>query len=83
MGAIRKAFEAQKLDCLIAIGGEDTLGVANKLHKEGFNVVGLPKTIDNDLDGTDITIGFITAVQIATEAMDRLPGNPNRTRSVS
>jgi phosphofructokinase-like protein len=70
--AIRKTFAAQQLDCLVAIGGEDTLGVANKLHKEGFNVVGLPKTIDNDLDGTDITIGFITAVQIATEAMDRL-----------
>lgn len=72
VAAIKKTFEAQKLDCLIAIGGEDTLGVANKLHKEGFNVVGLPKTIDNDLDATDITIGFITAVQIATDAIDRL-----------
>lgn len=72
VAAIKKTFETQKLDCLIAIGGEDTLGVANKLHKEGFNVVGLPKTIDNDLDGTDITIGFITAVQIASDAIDRL-----------
>lgn len=72
VAAIKKTFEAQKLDCLIAIGGEDTLGVANKLHKEGFNVVGLPKTIDNDLDATDITIGFITAVQIASDAIDRL-----------
>lgn len=69
---IRKTFEAQKLSCLVAIGGEDTLGVAHKLYKEGLPVVGLPKTIDNDLDATDITIGFITAVQIATEAMDRL-----------
>jgi phosphofructokinase-like protein len=72
VAAIRKTFEAQKLDCLIAIGGEDTLGVAHKLHNEGFPVVGLPKTIDNDLDATDITIGFITAVQIACDAIDRL-----------
>lgn len=57
---------------LIAIGGEDTLGVASKLHKEGFNVVGVPKTIDNDLLGTDFTFGFDTAVSIATEAIDRL-----------
>lgn len=72
VAAIKKTFDAQKLDCLIAIGGEDTLGVANKLHKEGFPVVGLPKTIDNDLDATDITIGFITAVQIASDSIDRL-----------
>lgn len=72
VAAIKKTFETQKLDCLIAIGGEDTLGVANKLYKEGFAVVGLPKTIDNDLDATDITIGFITAVQIACDAIDRL-----------
>ena len=70
--AIRAMFKKQDLHCLVAIGGEDTLGVAHKLHKEGLAVVGLPKTIDNDLDATDITIGFLTAVQIATEAMDRL-----------
>ena len=60
------------LDALIAIGGEDTLGVAAKLHEQGVRVVGVPKTIDNDLSGTDYTFGFDTAVGIATEAIDRL-----------
>ena len=60
------------LDALIAIGGEDTLGVAAKLYEKGVNVVGVPKTIDNDLSGTDYTFGFDTAVSIATEAIDRL-----------
>jgi 6-phosphofructokinase 1 len=62
----------QGLDALIPIGGEDTLGVAGKLHEDGINVVGVPKTIDNDLNATDFTFGFQTAVQIATEAIDRL-----------
>jgi ATP-dependent phosphofructokinase / diphosphate-dependent phosphofructokinase len=66
-------FEQNGLDALVAIGGEDTLGVAAKLHAEhGFPVVGVPKTIDNDLSGTDYTFGFDTAVWIATEAIDRL-----------
>lgn len=67
-------YKKLSLDCLIAIGGEDTLGVANKLVKEnkGVNVVGVPKTIDNDLNATDFTFGFDTAVNIATEAIDRL-----------
>ena len=66
-------FERNELDALVAIGGEDTLGVAGKLHAEvGFPVVGVPKTIDNDLSGTDYTFGFDTAVWIATEAIDRL-----------
>ena len=57
----------------MAIGGEDTLGVAARLHAEHeFPVVGVPKTIDNDLSGTDYTFGFDTAVSIATEAIDRL-----------
>jgi 6-phosphofructokinase 1 len=60
------------VDALIAIGGEDTLGVATKLHELGVKVVGVPKTIDNDLSGTDFTFGFDTAVNIATEAIDRL-----------
>ena len=60
------------LGALIAIGGEDTLGVANKLSQKGLPVVGVPKTIDNDLSGTDFTFGFDTAVSIATEAIDRL-----------
>ena len=66
-------FAEQRLDALVAIGGEDTLGVAAKLHAEhGFPVVGVPKTIDNDLSATDYTFGFDTAVWIATEAIDRL-----------
>ena len=67
-------YKKLKLDALIAIGGEDTLGAANKLLKEnkGLNIVGVPKTIDNDLSATDFTFGFDTAVNIATEAIDRL-----------
>jgi len=61
-----------KIDALIAIGGEDTLGVALKLHKMGVPVVGVPKTIDNDISGTDYTFGFDTAVSIVTDAIDRL-----------
>jgi 6-phosphofructokinase 1 len=60
------------VDALIAIGGEDTLGAASRLHEEGVNVVGVPKTIDNDLGATDYTFGFDTAVNIAMEAIDRL-----------
>jgi phosphofructokinase-like protein len=60
------------VDALVAIGGEDTLGVARRLHEKGYRVVGVPKTIDNDLNGTDVTFGFDTAVSIATEAIDRL-----------
>lgn len=69
---IKETLEAHRIDCLIPIGGEDTLGVANKLHAEGIPVVGVPKTIDNDLSGTDYTFGFDTAVNICTEAIDRL-----------
>jgi phosphofructokinase-like protein len=67
---VRKTFE--QLDALVAIGGEDTLGVASKLSSEfGLPVVGVPKTIDNDLNGTDYTFGFDTAVHVATDAVDR------------
>jgi phosphofructokinase-like protein len=69
---VKAAMEEQGLDALIPIGGEDTLGVAGKLHEDGINVVGVPKTIDNDLAATDFTFGFQTAVQIATDAIDRL-----------
>jgi ATP-dependent phosphofructokinase / diphosphate-dependent phosphofructokinase len=62
----------QQIEALVAIGGDDTLGVANKLMAEGVNVVGVPKTIDNDLSATEVTFGFHTAVQIATDAIDRL-----------
>jgi len=66
------AFKILKMDALIAIGGEDTLGVANKLAKMGMPIVGAPKTIDNDLNATDFTFGFDTAVNIVMEAVDRL-----------
>nr|MBU1328799.1 6-phosphofructokinase [Candidatus Omnitrophota bacterium] len=69
---VKENFKNIGLEALIAVGGEDTLGVANKLHKDGFNVVGAPKTIDNDLSCTDVTFGFDTAINIATEAIDRL-----------
>ena len=69
---VREALASHDLDGLIPIGGEDTLGVANRLQAEGVNVIGVPKTIDNDLGGTDVTFGFDTALQIATDAIDRL-----------
>ncbi len=69
---VRATLADQGIDALVAIGGEDTLGVAQWLHSEGVPVVGVPKTIDNDLDATDYTFGFDTAVHIATEAIDRL-----------
>ena len=66
-------FKRLGLDALVAVGGEDTLGVASRLYSEfGLNIVGVPKTIDNDLSGTDVTFGFDTAVTVATEAIDRL-----------
>jgi ATP-dependent phosphofructokinase / diphosphate-dependent phosphofructokinase len=69
---VRDTVADFNLDGLIAIGGEDTLGVANRLNGDGVNVVGVPKTIDNDLGGTDVTFGFDTALHIASEAIDRL-----------
>ena len=65
-------FLKHNLKALIAVGGEDTLGVADRLFKEGLPVVGIPKTIDNDLSATDYTFGFDTAVNIAMESIDRL-----------
>lgn len=69
---IRSVLADKGVDALIAIGGEDTLGVAAALVEQGVNTVGVPKTIDNDLSGTDYTFGFDTAVNIAMEAIDRL-----------
>jgi 6-phosphofructokinase 1 len=69
---ITETLHSEGVDALIAIGGEDTLGVATKLHGEGVHVIGVPKTIDNDLNATDYTFGFDTAVNIAMEAIDRL-----------
>jgi len=70
--ACQSSLEQHGIDALVAIGGEDTLGVANRLAELGVPVVGVPKTIDNDLSATELTFGFDTAVQIATEAIDRL-----------
>ncbi|MCG8926571.1 6-phosphofructokinase [Lentzea sp. CC55] len=69
---IRETIAENNIDAIIAIGGEDTLGVAKRLTDDGIGVVGVPKTIDNDLGATDYTFGFDTAVHIATEAIDRL-----------
>jgi 6-phosphofructokinase 1 len=70
--AVKSALARAGVDALIAIGGEDTLGVALRLHRGGVPIVGVPKTIDNDLGGTEVTFGFQTAVQIVTDAIDRL-----------
>ncbi|MFQ5646238.1 MAG: 6-phosphofructokinase, partial [bacterium] len=69
---LRENVKRFGIDAVIAIGGEDTLGVASRLYDDGVKAVGVPKTIDNDLSGTDYTFGFDTAVSIATEAIDRL-----------
>lgn len=66
------AFRANQLDALITIGGDGSLEIANVLHQKGLQVIGVPKTIDNDLDGTVVTFGFNTAVDFATECLDRL-----------
>jgi ATP-dependent phosphofructokinase / diphosphate-dependent phosphofructokinase len=69
---IQDTIRRSGLDGLIAIGGEDTLGAAQRLHAEGVSVIGVPKTIDNDLGSTDVTFGFDTALHVASEAIDRL-----------
>ncbi len=69
---IRENLESLNIDGLIAIGGEDTLGAATRLSEMGLPVIGVPKTIDNDLGATDVTFGFDTALQVATDAIDRL-----------
>jgi phosphofructokinase-like protein len=71
-GVVAATLARRRLDGLVAIGGEDTLGAAQRLHEAGIPVVGVPKTIDNDLAATDQTFGFDTALQIATDAIDRL-----------
>lgn len=67
-----ETFRREGLDALVAIGGDGSLSIANALHQKGLSVVGVPKTIDNDLDGTVVTFGFDTAVSFATECLDRL-----------
>lgn len=70
--AVRRTVDALGIDAIIAVGGEGTLSCANELVNDGFPIVGIPKTIDNDIGGTELTFGFDTAVQIAVEAIDRL-----------
>lgn len=69
---VKDNFKKFGIDALIAVGGEDTLGVANKLVKEGLKIVGVPKTIDNDLNETDFTFGFDTCINIVMDCIDRL-----------
>ncbi|HHX20344.1 MAG TPA: 6-phosphofructokinase, partial [Clostridiales bacterium] len=69
---MKRNYRAMRLDCLVTLGGNGTHKTANMLSEEGLNVIGLPKTIDNDLYGTDFTFGFHTAVEIATDVVDRI-----------
>ena len=70
--AMKDNYQKMKLDCLVTLGGNGTHKTANLLSQEGLNVIGLPKTIDNDIYGTDFTFGFHTAVDIATDVIDRI-----------
>ncbi|MBN2862414.1 MAG: 6-phosphofructokinase [Bacteroidales bacterium] len=79
---IKEHYEQMNLDCLVCIGGNGTLKTANLLSQEGLNVVGIPKTIDNDVWGTDVTFGFDSAVTIATEAIDRLHSTANSHKRI-
>src|SRR4030042_2988970 len=79
---IKEHYEQMGLDCLVCIGGNGTLRTASLLSHEGLNVVGIPKTIDNDVWGTDITFGFDSAVTIATEAIDRLHSTANSHKRI-
>ena len=74
---MKKTYQSQKLDCLLTLGGNGTHKTSQLLSEEGLNVIGLPKTIDNDIYGTDVTFGFHTAVDIATDAIDRLHTTAN------
>lgn len=79
---IKKTYEKLGLDCVVCIGGNGTMKTANMLAQEGINVIGIPKTIDNDVWGTDVTFGFDSAVQVATEAIDRLHTTANSHQRV-
>ena len=72
VAAMKKNYKEMKLDCLLCLGGNGTHKTANLLAQEGLNIIGLPKTIDNDIYGTDVTFGFHTAVDIATDVIDRI-----------
>lgn len=72
MDAVMSTLEAERIDAFICVGGDGTIHAASKVAEQGINVIGIPKTIDNDVAGTDSSIGFQTAVSVATEAIDRL-----------
>ncbi|MDO5602040.1 MAG: ATP-dependent 6-phosphofructokinase [Oscillospiraceae bacterium] len=72
VAAMKQNYKKMELDCLLCLGGNGTHKTANLLSEEGLNIIGLPKTIDNDIYGTDVTFGFHTAVDIATEVIDRI-----------
>jgi len=79
---IKEHYEQMGLDCLVCIGGNGTLKTAHLLSQEGLNVIGIPKTIDNDVWGTDLTFGFDSAVNIAVEAIDRLHSTANSHKRI-
>ena len=72
VAAMKRTYKEAGLDCLLCLGGNGTHKTANLLSQEGLNIIGLPKTIDNDIYGTDVTFGFHTAVDIATDVIDRI-----------
>jgi len=77
VAAMKKNYKKLKLDCLLTLGGNGTHKTANLLSEEGLNIIGLPKTIDNDIYGTDVTFGFHSAVDIATDVVDRIHTTAN------
>jgi phosphofructokinase-like protein len=79
---IKEHYEQMGLDCLVCIGGNGTQKTAYQLSQEGLNVVGIPKTIDNDVYGTELSFGFVSAVDIATEAIDRLHSTANSHKRI-
>jgi len=79
---IKETYKKLGLDCVVCIGGNGTMKTANMLSQEGLNIIGIPKTIDNDVWGTDVTFGFDSAVQIATDAIDRLHTTGNSHQRV-
>jgi 6-phosphofructokinase 1 len=79
---IKEHYDQLGLDCLVCIGGNGTIKTAHLLSQEGLNVIGIPKTIDNDVYGTDLTFGFDSAVNIATEAIDRLHSTANSHKRI-
>lgn len=81
-GLIRKHYEEMGLDALVCIGGNGTQRTASRLAREGMNIIGIPKTIDNDVWGTDVTFGFDSAVWIATDAIDRLHSTANSHKRI-